>query len=531
MHQNEKKKERKTPMKTKEGLSELTKEVLMDYAKEHSIRIEGDPDKEELISAILSAEENGELSSESPENDPADPADSSNSDESPAGSDLQDEKEEEDQGNEDRTSGFSAAPSEEETENQEEESIKESADEESNEAERETENEEDEGMKEDEKEKESREETSSASDVSAPDEKGEEQEAAEQPPASNAQGRRNRRRRTVRSLAQRSGRRSRTRRRTAERQEYRSYTVDAEDRYLPRERTEDKYTNEIHKSLHSNTMVLSGTVFAIDPPRDVDGRKMYFASVKYGDWKIQIPDTMFVKGIRDEIWNDPDEMKKIMENRLFSEVDFKIIQVDTEGEKVAMASRLAAMDIKKNKTWLTTVNGAGDRQEWRIQEGDIAQARIACVISRGMFVEVAGVESFIPLYELDYHVPSNANELFANDMHRVDVKIKSISRNLSTGEVGFTASVRETKPDTRLHDYSMIQVGSTVGGTVHRLVMHPEDASKRPAALVNLDAGYQCYAFIMDRTPREGDKVRVRINRKFDDTLRILGSIVHISSM
>ena len=72
---------------------------------------------------------------------------------------------------------------------------------------------------------------------------------------------------------------------------------------------------------------------------------------------------------------------------------------------VAAGSRLEAMAIRQRELLRTNHDGA-----YEIQENDLAEARVVSVIRSGIFVELFGLEIFVPLSELSYQRWLNAED-------------------------------------------------------------------------------------------------------------------------
>ena len=80
------------------------------------------------------------------------------------------------------------------------------------------------------------------------------------------------------------------------------------------------------------------------------------------------------------------------------------------------------MKIKRRIHYFDTASNTGRR----LREGSIAEARVVSVIRSGIFVDLFGVELFIPLKELSYQRIMDA-KLYYQTGQRVLVKILKIN--------------------------------------------------------------------------------------------------------
>lgn len=298
-------------------------------------------------------------------------------------------------------------------------------------------------------------------------------------------------------------------------------TIRAEDKFKQVTTKEETIVADIKQSATKDVRkILHGTVNAIGEIYAGSQRRFY-AKLVYGHYQVLIKDENFVH-LTPEMRENPQEIKKLMDNRTESEIDFVIINEEKEGSPLVEGSRLLAMEKQKEIWWFSPSTSGG----WRLEEGTIAQARVVSVVQSGIWIELGGVETMIPLKELDYTPPKDARK-FIKDEKEIDVMIKSISRNLKTKEVEFTASYKDTKEDTRFMTYDMIRKGELWTGEVTRLFLTVAPG-KRPGVIVTLSCGYDCYCHFKDVLPEIGDTVRVHIDEKFDQDLRIKGTIWHI---
>lgn len=350
----------------------------------------------------------------------------------------------------------------------------------------------------------------------------------------------------------------------------RSFTVDPEDRNKRIDSKEDITAAEIKTSITSNR-ILTGEISSVYSKK-IGDQVIYCVVVNYGQYQVSIPAQYLIELTKEEAENE-DKLKEICENRLGGVIDFKVISEDLgDGIPKAMASRLAAMDILKKRIWFAKekVNISRmrknellefaknnnididsdsskdeiikkisskikedniDPSDWKIRTGQIVQGRLTSIAKAGIFVEVGGVETFIPNVELSHLWCRDARTLYSSSDRKIDMVIKSISRDPETGDVSFNASVKDLKPNDKAIIYSGIMLGSLCYGITEEVNLNPESRNGKdvpPYAYIQLSQGYTCRCKLKDKIPMEGEPVRVRIVHKDDKNMRVFGDIQHI---
>ena len=118
-----------------------------------------------------------------------------------------------------------------------------------------------------------------------------------------------------------------------------------------------------------------------------------------------------------------DVMHYNLSKRLGAEIDYIIKGIDPE-TSLAVASRLDAMKARRKQYYYST-----DRDgNYILYAGICAEARVVSVIRAGIFVDLFGVETYIPLRELSYQRWMDAS-LYYQPGQRVLVKIIETDRN------------------------------------------------------------------------------------------------------
>lgn len=142
--------------------------------------------------------------------------------------------------------------------------------------------------------------------------------------------------------------------------------------------------------------VLSGTIQGVERPENSPSHSM--AVLYHGDFKVIIPAEEMVDPPEDLHGLPKSEVLFSMVNRrMGAEVDYVVKGVDQESG-LAAARRLEAMAIKRREYY----TGAGRDGNNLLYEGVCAEARVVSVLRGGIFVELFGVETYIPLRELNY---------------------------------------------------------------------------------------------------------------------------------
>ena len=168
------------------------------------------------------------------------------------------------------------------------------------------------------------------------------------------------------------------------------------------ERTVETDTDRLRSDLldlvesFKSKRILTGTIQGVE--RLADNPEMSYAVIYHGDFKVIIPVLEAIEepeDYRDQ--SKGDVLHYLLNKRLGAEVDYIVKGIDQENNVVA-ASRLEAMALKRREYYFRT-----DRDgNYQIYEGIRAEARVISVIRAGIFVDLFGAETYIPLRELSY---------------------------------------------------------------------------------------------------------------------------------
>ena len=236
--------------------------------------------------------------------------------------------------------------------------------------------------------------------------------------------------------------------------------------------------------------------------------------LQYGEFKVLIPckEMMDIPAnMRD--MNPNDVMRYMFGKRLGAEIDFIVLGID-QGAEVVIGSRKEAMNLRRHQFYF-----GHDREGNNfLYEGAIAEARIMSVIRTGIFVELFGVESYIPASELSYQRILDCMKRFAAGQ-RILVKIltldKSDPQNIQIG-----LSVKQVKRNPYESLNSVYVVGNSYIGTVTMVDVH--------GVFVALDGGVDCYCPYPPRgVPVVGSRATVRLYKIDTELNRLAGDIVY----
>lgn len=279
----------------------------------------------------------------------------------------------------------------------------------------------------------------------------------------------------------------------------------------------DKAKNDLLDLLESQKTgrILSGTIQGIEQSDNNNGRSL--AVIYHGEFKVIIPAEEAVDPPDDFRGRLPEDVFHYMlTKRLGAEVDYIVKGIDAKSG-LAVASRLEAMRAKRRQYYLGTDRDGNNL----LYSGICAEARVVSVIRAGIFVDLFGLEVYIPLRELSYQRLMDAAGYFQPGQ-RILVKILDVDRS-DRNDIKVAASVKqagENPYEKALRKYS---VGNRYVGTVSMVDVN--------GVFVALDGGIDCLCSYPKRgRPPRGARVTVRILGVNHETNRIWGAITHIAS-
>ncbi len=286
--------------------------------------------------------------------------------------------------------------------------------------------------------------------------------------------------------------------------------------YLEAETEAEKKRNDLLDLVESmkSHRVLSGTIQGVERPENSPGNSL--AVLYHGDFKVIIPAEEMVTLPEDlHGLSKNDALFSMVNRRMGAELDYIVKGIDQE-TGLAAASRLEAMSIKRREYYY----GAGRDGNNLLYEGVCAEARVVSVLRGGVFVELFGVEAYIPLRELSYQRMLDATAVYQPGQ-RVVVKLLEIHRE-DRDNIRVAASVKQAGANPYEKALKRYSVGNRYVGTVSMV--------DTTGVFVALDGGIDCLCSYPKRgRPPRGARVTVRILGINHETNRIWGVITHVS--
>jgi len=284
------------------------------------------------------------------------------------------------------------------------------------------------------------------------------------------------------------------------------------------ETREDKLRNDLLDLVESqkSRKILTGIIQGVE--RSSDNPNLSFAVIYHGEFKVIIPAEEAVRPPDNLRGRSPgDVMNYLVTKRLGAEVDYIVKGVDVNSG-LAAASRLEAMALKRRQYYFNTDRNGNNL----IYEGLIAEARVVSVIRAGIFVDLFGLETYIPLQELNYQRLIDAAAYFQPG-ERVLIKILKLDRS-ERDNIQVTASVKQAGENPYEQALKRYTPGNKYVGTVSIV--------DTAGVFVSLDGGIDCLCSYPNRgRPPRGSRVTIVIIGVNYDTNRIWGAITHISTV
>ena len=279
----------------------------------------------------------------------------------------------------------------------------------------------------------------------------------------------------------------------------------------------DKARNDLLDLLESQKTgrILTGTIQGVERPEDNPSRSL--AVIYHGEFKVIIPAEEAVEPPTDYRGRLPEDVLHYMlTKRLGAEVDYIIKGIDHQSG-LAVGSRLEAMRAKRKQYYFGTDRDGNNL----LYSGVCAEARIVSVIRAGIFVDLFGLEIYIPLRELSYQRWMDAAAHFQPG-RRILVKVLEVDRS-DRNRLKATASVKQAGENPYEKALRRYSVGNRYVGTVSMVDTN--------GVFVALDGGIDCLCSYPKRgRPPRGARVTVRILGINHDTNRIWGAITHIAA-
>jgi len=283
------------------------------------------------------------------------------------------------------------------------------------------------------------------------------------------------------------------------------------------ETREDKLRSDLLDLVESQKgrKILTGAIQGVES--SADNPNLSFAVIYHGEFKVIIPAEETVRPPADLRGRSPQEvMHYLVTKRLGAEVDYIVKGVDINSG-IAAASRLEAMALKRRQYYFGTDRDGNNL----IYEGLSAEARVVSVIRAGIFVDLFGLETYIPLRELSYQRWLDAASHYQPGQ-RVLVKILKLDRP-DRENIRVSASVKQAGENPYDQALKKYVPGSRYVGTVSMVDTN--------GVFVSLDGGVDCLCSYPKRgRPPRGSRVTVRIIGVNHETNRIWGAITHMTT-
>lgn len=278
----------------------------------------------------------------------------------------------------------------------------------------------------------------------------------------------------------------------------------------------DKAKNDLLDLMESlrSKRILTGKIQGVEGNPDSEPR----AVVYRGEFKILIPASMCIERPTDFRDMKPNEVLKYqITKRLGAEIEYIVKGVDPESG-VVVASRMEAMEIRRRQFYFGKDRDGNNL----LYEGCIAEARIICVIRTGAFIELFGLETFVPLNELGYQRMMDAMRHFAPGQ-RILVKVVRLDRS-DPEKIKISLSAKQVSTNPYEKVMQKHSVGNHYVGTVS--VIH------LGGIWVSLDSGLDCLCnFPVQGRPHPGARVTVKLLNINEETGKLFGEIVYSSNV
>lgn len=204
--------------------------------------------------------------------------------------------------------------------------------------------------------------------------------------------------------------------------------------------------------------VLTGMIMGMEG----NGRNplLTYAVIHYGAFKVIIPvSEMLEPSEETEQTAVEDYRVAYVSHRMGAEIDYVVTEID-EANNLAVGSRLAAMRQRRRDFFMRRSRDG----RYLLEEGDIAEARVVSVLQTGAFVELFGVEQFIPTEELS-HMRVAAASMHLKVGQKLLVKILELNRS-GRDAVQLSLSAKQAEAERQLDLITRYTIGELYVGRV-----------------------------------------------------------------
>ncbi|NYF24491.1 30S ribosomal protein S1 [Sporosarcina sp. JAI121] len=178
---------------------------------------------------------------------------------------------------------------------------------------------------------------------------------------------------------------------------------------------------------------------------------------------------------------------------------FKIVEMDKEKNRLILSHRAVIQEEKESQK--------GEVLD-RLNEGEVLAGTVQRIAAFGAFVDIGGVDGLVHISQLSHdHVEKVSDVLKEGD--KVKVKVLSIDRDSER----ISLSIKDTLPGPWEEIEEKAQVGSTLEGTVKRLVSYGAFVEVFPGVegLVHISRISHQHIGTPNEVLQEGQKIDVKV--------------------
>lgn len=240
------------------------------------------------------------------------------------------------------------------------------------------------------------------------------------------------------------------------------------------------------------------------------------AIIYHGDYKVIIMASMIVNLPRDLRDQEPNDVYHyLLSKRIGSEIDYVVKGIDPN-TGLAVGSRKDAMATKRRHYYLSLTREG----TYRIYEGLCCEARVMSVIPEGIFIDLFGIDVYIPLRELSHIRLSDAMGYYEPG-DRVLVKVTRLNRD-DPNKIRVAASVKQVTSNPVDKAIDKLEIDSFYAGTVTMV--------DETGIFVHLDMGTECRCRYPYRArPPKDARVLVKISGVDLERKLVWGNITYVT--
>lgn len=240
------------------------------------------------------------------------------------------------------------------------------------------------------------------------------------------------------------------------------------------------------------------------------------AIIYHGDYKVIIMASMIVNLPRDLRDQEPNDVYHyLLSKRIGSEIDYVVKGID-QNTGLAVGSRKDAMATKRRHYYLSLTREG----TYRIYEGLCCEARVMSVIPEGIFIDLFGIDVYVPMRELSHVRLSDAMGYYEPG-DRVLVKVTRLNRD-DPNNIRVAASVKQVTSNPLDKAIEKLEIDSFYAGTVTMV--------DETGIFVHLDMGAECRCRYPYRArPPKDARVLVKISGVDMERKFVWGNITYVT--